>query len=73
MFEYVALRRIGSGTTGAARILAGSATGNTGNADGQGKLALFNYPRGVAVDTTGVLYVTDTYNHMIKKISSSGA
>src|SRR5438132_1302218 len=53
---------------------AGSATtdgGGIGSADGTGRIARFNYPNGVAVTGTTV-YVADTYNHTIRKITSNG-
>lgn len=45
---------------------------NNGFVDGPGISAKFSYPRGIAVDATGNLYVTDTYNHKIRKIDTSG-
>jgi prepilin-type N-terminal cleavage/methylation domain-containing protein len=41
-------------------------------ADGTGAAAQFNYPRGVAVDSSGTAYVADTYNHRIRKITPAG-
>jgi hypothetical protein len=56
---------------GVVTTLAGTA-GSPGSADGTGSLALFNQPYGVAVDTGGNVYVGDTYNHTIRKITSGG-
>jgi sugar lactone lactonase YvrE len=42
--------------------------GTTGYADGTGAAALFNHPRGVALDTDGSLYVADTGNNLIRKV-----
>jgi DNA-binding beta-propeller fold protein YncE len=46
--------------------LAGS--GNQAYADGNGTAASFNYPQGVAVDSSGNVYVADIYNNRIRKI-----
>jgi sugar lactone lactonase YvrE len=57
---------------GVVTLFAGRA-GVSGYADGGVNTALFNQPTGIAIDTTGVLYVTDTNNHCIRKIDSTGA
>jgi sugar lactone lactonase YvrE len=44
-----------------------------GAIDARGNMARFNYPTGVAVDTGGNLYVADSDNHTIRKVSSAGA
>lgn len=46
--------------------------GNSGNTDGTGNVARFNQPRGIAVDGAGVLYVADTNNHTIRRITAGG-
>ena len=43
-----------------------------GFADGQGTAARFNRPMGVAVDGADNVYVADTYNDTIRKISPTG-
>ncbi|VDA99153.1 hypothetical protein S1OALGB6SA_216, partial [Olavius algarvensis spirochete endosymbiont] len=50
--------------------LAGS--GTEGHADGTGTTAQFYHPAGVAVDSSGNVYVTDAHNHRIRKISPAG-
>jgi sugar lactone lactonase YvrE len=44
------------------------AGGEEGFADGNAKTAKFSYPKGVAVDPLGNVYVADTYNSRIRKI-----
>jgi len=44
-----------------------------GSADGQGSSAQFNFPGGVSVDGAGTLYVADTYNDTVRKVSPVGA
>ena len=63
------IRKIDS--AGNVTTLAGSA-GNPGNADGTGAAAQFNSPSGVAVDSSGNVYVGDTGNETIRKITSAG-
>ncbi|MNX87247.1 Serine/threonine-protein kinase PknD [compost metagenome] len=42
-------------------------------ADGTGTGTGFNSPKGIAVDNSGNLYVADTGNHAIRKLTKSGA
>jgi hypothetical protein len=58
-------------TAGVVSTLAGSA-GQTGSTDATGSAARFRFPYGVAVDTAGVVYVADTENHTIRKITTAG-
>jgi sugar lactone lactonase YvrE len=51
--------------------LAGTA-GTKGSADGTGTAASFYIPRGIALDASGNLYVADTFNCAIRKITSAG-
>ena len=56
---------------GTVSTLAGSSTA-AGSADGTGTEARFYAPEGVAVDAAGNLYVSDTGNHKIRKITPAG-
>lgn len=51
--------------------LAGSA-GVVGNADGTGAAARFDHPHGIVVDAVGNVYVADTNNSTIRKITPAG-
>ena len=63
------IRRISS--TGYVTTLAGLAW-QPGDADGAGAVARFNRPSGLAVDVAGNLYVSDTGNRVIRKITPAG-
>ncbi|MBC5835531.1 T9SS type A sorting domain-containing protein [Flavobacterium sp. F372] len=55
--------------TGVVSTVAGSTWGFT---NGQSTTAQFRYPTGIGRDTSGNLYVTDSGNNMIRKITLSG-
>ncbi len=57
---------------GTVTTIAGSA-GEQGSADGSAAAARFNYPRGIAIDASGTIYVSDTSNHTIRKIAPGGS
>jgi len=63
------IRKIAPG--GVVTTLAGVA-GATGTSDGTGSAARFNAPAGIAVDSAGNIYVADTNNDTIRKISPGG-
>ena len=64
-----AIRKITSG--GAVSTLAGSAY-NSGSTDGAGGTARFTRPNGAVVDSSGNVYVADTFNYTIRKITPAG-
>jgi len=69
-YENHVIRKITS--DGTVSTLAGLA-GNKGSADGTGGAARFNFPRSVAVNSAGTVYVADSGNNTIRTISPGGA
>jgi NHL repeat len=63
-----AIRKI---TAGNVMTLAGTAS-MVGSMDGMGVAARFSYPQGAAVDSAGNVYVADTENHTIRKVTAAG-
>ncbi|MFN3403908.1 MAG: T9SS type A sorting domain-containing protein [Cytophagaceae bacterium] len=47
-------------------------TGLAGSTNGSGAVASFNHPYGVALDSEGNIYVADTQNNKIRKITADG-
>ncbi|XP_023765567.1 uncharacterized protein LOC111914057 [Lactuca sativa] len=54
------------------KVLAGSVEGYFGHIDGKPRESLMNHPKGLTVDDRGNVYVADTMNMAIRKISDSG-
>ncbi len=48
------------------------AAGTSGSTNGTGASARFNFPQGIATDRSGNLYVADTNNHTIRRITPAG-
>ena len=67
--DNCAIRKVTS--LGVVTTLAGSAQGS-GSSDGTGTAARFTWPRGLAVDSIGNIYVADAGNSTIRKIAAGG-
>lgn len=59
-------------TPGAEVTLVAGLARSSGHLDGAGVGARFNTPTGIAVDRTGMLYVADTNNHVIRRVAPDG-
>ncbi|PPS15509.1 hypothetical protein GOBAR_AA05068 [Gossypium barbadense] len=55
------------------RLVAGSPEGHPGHVDGKLREARMNHPKGLAVDDRGNIYIADTMNMAIRKISDAGS
>lgn len=66
----ITIRKIAAGAV--VTTIAGS-PGATGSTDGTGSAARFNGPRGLDADNAGNVYVADTGNSIIRKITSAGS
>lgn len=58
--------------TGSFVTLAGSNLNNPGYADGNQTAALFNTPTGITIDGSGNLYVADSGNRMVRRVTAAG-
>lgn len=54
------------------RLVTGSPEGYPGHVDGRLRDARLNNPKGFTVDDRGNIYVADTVNNAIRKISEGG-
>ncbi|WRX21347.1 NHL repeat - like 3 [Theobroma cacao] len=54
------------------KLVAGSSEGYSGHVDGKPREARMNHPKGLTVDDSGNVYIADTMNMAIRKISESG-
>lgn len=59
--------------SGNVSTLAGTANTQGGFADSVGAAARFDFPRGLTSDSAGNLYVADTSNNAIRKVTQNGA
>ena len=66
--EHVVLRL--DATTGGLTLVAGNGTPGYSGDGGPAAGAQLHGPSGVAVDASGSVYIADTYNHRIRKVSN---
>ena len=58
-------------STGIISTIAGTGTSSYSGDNGAATSATLNYPYGVGLDTAGNVYIADTYNHRIRKVTIS--
>lgn len=58
--------------TGDVSTLAGNSKANPGYKDGSGKNALFRFPSKLTLDAKGNLYISDSSNNVIRKVTVTG-
>lgn len=68
-YENDVIRKIN--TDGSNSVFAGK-IGHPGSSDGRGQEASFYLPWGIVIDSANNLYVSDSYNNLIRKISPDG-
>lgn len=54
------------------KLVAGSTEGYSGHVDGKPREARMNHPKGLTVDDKGNIYIADSVNMAIRKISDAG-
>ncbi|MFF7991977.1 RICIN domain-containing protein [Kitasatospora xanthocidica] len=59
-------------TDGRISTVAGTGTAGFGGDNGPAGKAQLNYPRGVVVDSAGILYIADGDNHRVRKVTADG-
>jgi uncharacterized protein (TIGR03437 family) len=58
------------GASGALTTIAGTGSQGLSGDDGPANHAQLSYPAGLAFDRTGVLYIADSQNHLIRKVAA---
>ena len=66
------IRKLSKTDSKVVSTLAGSTDATPGFADGAGSAARFNSPGAVAVDGAGNIWVADTGNHAVRKVTAAG-
>jgi len=67
-----AIRKITSPTSTATVSTFAGVVGTSGTSNGTTTAAYFNYPRGIAIDSSDNIYVADTNSSTIRKITTAG-
>ncbi len=65
------VRRVDA-VSGIITTVAGNGTAGYAGDDGPATSASLNFPQGVAVSSTGILYISDYFNYCVREVSPSG-
>lgn len=68
--KYHRIRKVN--TSGVITTVVGNGTGGYSGDGGQATAAKINYPRALAIDGLGNLYISDEGNERIRKVTPSG-
>lgn len=72
-FTEYGMNKVSKYTAGGAySVIAGDTGGSSGITDGTGSAARFFFPAGITMDASGNLYITETANNRIRKITPAG-
>ena len=63
------MRKVVLSGQGCATVSTLAGGGKAGADDGIGKAACFNHPAGITAGPTGVVFVSDCNNHVVRRIS----
>ncbi len=58
-------------STGIITTIAGTDTASYSGDNGRALSAALNYPHGVSIDSSGDVYIADTYNQRVRKVTTS--
>jgi len=72
VFRVTALKPVSPSPPGVVNYSAAIIAGARRHLDGNAAQALFDHPQGVALDSAGNLYIADTANHQIRKLTPDG-
>lgn len=70
--EVAAILSFGQFSVSRPKLVSGSPEGYSGHVDGHPREARMNHPKGLTLDERGNIYIADTMNMAIRKISDTG-
>src|ERR1700676_1104860 len=71
LYSIAATTSFAAVSDGVITTVAGDGTAGSFGDNGQATAAEINYPQGAAVDSAGNVYIADTNNHRIRKVTAA--